>query len=68
MKGCLVEFLAFLFIVGVFSLIAAVLSIAHCSAVRRDLDCKTEWHWFTGCVVEQPDGKKVLFEKIRNFE
>ena len=68
MKDGLIEFIAFIFVLGVFTLISSSISVMHCSAVGRDLNYKTEWHWFTGCVVEQADGKKVLLKQMRNFE
>ena len=40
----------------------------HCSAVGKTLNYKTEWHYGTGCVVEKPDGSRVLLKQMRDTE
>ena len=42
--------------------------IIHCSAVGKTLNYKTEWHYWTGCVVEKSDGSRVLLEQMRDME
>jgi len=42
--------------------------ITQCSAIGRALEYKTEWHYFTGCVVTKPDGNKVLLRQMRDVE
>ena len=42
--------------------------ITQCSATGRVLGYKTEWHYFTGCVVTKPDGNKVLLRQMRDTE
>ena len=39
-----------------------------CSEVGKVLSYKTEWKYFTGCVVEKPDGSKVLLRQMRDME
>ena len=39
-----------------------------CSEVGKELNYKTQWHFWTGCIVEKPDGSKVLLKQMRDFE
>lgn len=39
-----------------------------CSEIGRALNYKTEWHYWTGCVVEKPSGEKVLLRQMRDME
>ena len=39
-----------------------------CSQIGKALSYKTEWHFWTGCVVEKPDGSRVLLNQIRDVE
>ena len=46
----------------------AVTGITQCSATGNALGYKTEWHYFTGCIVTKPDGSKVLLKQMRDME
>ena len=39
-----------------------------CSEIGNKLNYKTQWFFWTGCVVEKPDGSKVLLKQMRDFE
>ena len=39
-----------------------------CYSVGKTLNYKTEWHYWTGCVVEKPDGGRVLLRQMRDME
>ena len=54
----------YLVLLGVVSGMSAI----ECSQVGKVLNYKTEWHYWTGCVVEKPDGSHVLLKQIRNME
>ena len=54
----------YLVLLGVVSGVSAI----ECSQVGKVLNYKTEWHYWTGCVVEKPDGSHVLLKQIRNTE
>ena len=38
-----------------------------CYATANALGYKCEFHYFTGCVLEKPNGKKVLLKQLREF-
>ena len=38
-----------------------------CSETGKALNYKTEWHYWTGCVVEKPDGSRVLLKQMRDW-
>lgn len=38
-----------------------------CYAIANALGYKCEFHYFTGCVLEKPNGKKVLLKQLREF-
>lgn len=48
--------------------ISASTDIARCSAIGNALGYKTEWHYFTGCIVTKSDGSKVLLKQMRDME
>ena len=39
-----------------------------CYSIGKTLNYKTEWHCWTGCVVEKPDGSRVLLRQTRDME
>ena len=39
-----------------------------CLQTGRALNYKTEWHYWTGCIVTKPDGNKVLLKQMRDME
>ena len=47
---------------------SCVSSSFQCSEVGNKLNYKTQWYFWTGCVVEKPDGSKVLLKQMRDFE
>ena len=65
--GCLTAIffgVIFLIMLG----IPAFTGIARCSATGNALGYKTEWHYFTGCIVTKLDGSKVLLKQMRDME
>lgn len=62
------DFIFFAIIIAIFTIISAALGSTQCSQVGNALNYKTEWHYFTGCVVEKPDGKRVLLRQMRDME
>ena len=38
-----------------------------CNAKANVLGYKHEYHYWTGCVLEKPDGKKVLLKQLRDY-
>lgn len=65
--GCL-TFIFFGIIVLVMTGISVFTDTAQCSATGNALGYKTEWHYFTGCIVTKPDGSKVLLKQMRDME
>lgn len=39
-----------------------------CHKKAEALGYKCSWHFGSGCVLEKPNGKKVLLEQLREFE
>lgn len=66
------EVLIMIFITIIFFVViiggASVSSSFQCSEVGNKLNYKTQWYFWTGCVVEKPDGSKVLLKQMRDFE
>ena len=66
------EFLMTLIVIGAFFIITTLGSAwaesVRCERTGHYLNYKTEWHWFTGCVVEKPDGNKVLLRQMRDLD
>lgn len=60
----------FLFIIFFVVIIgcSCISSSFQCSEVGKELNYKTQWHFWTGCIVEKPDGSKVLLKQMRDFE
>lgn len=45
----------------------AVVGSIECYQKGQILNYKTEWHYWTGCVVCKSNGEKVLLKQIRDF-
>ena len=39
-----------------------------CNAVGKKIELKTEYSFWAGCIVEKPNGQKVLLEQMRNIQ
>ena len=39
-----------------------------CTAKATALNYKYDFKFFQGCVLEKPNGKKILLEQLRDFE
>ena len=39
-----------------------------CKEIGKVLNYKTEWNYWSGCVVTKPDGNKVLLRQMRDTE
>ena len=50
------------------SLIAYSVDKIECNAVGKKLDLKTDYSFWAGCIVEKPNGQKVLLEQMRNIQ
>ena len=53
----------FLLVIGV--VMGSVLSQLECTSKAKALGYKCEWGIFQGCVLEKPNGSKVLLENLR---
>lgn len=66
------ELIMTLIVFGIFIMMSVGLSSAtdsfRCYSVGKTLNYKTEWHYWTGCVVEKPDGSRVLLRQMRDME
>ena len=66
------DFAFTLVIVALFLIISlsfsCITEIFNCSQAGKYLDQRTEWHLGVGCVVEKPDGSKVLLRQMRDME
>ena len=38
-----------------------------CNAKAKAIGYKSEYHFFSGCVLEKPNGKKVLLKQLRDY-
>jgi hypothetical protein len=66
-EGCMIA----IFFVGFIAMcigINVALDTTACSHVGKALNYKTEWHYFTGCVVTKPDGSRALLRQLRSTE
>ena len=66
-EGCL----TIIFFVTLGAIIIGVSSIGaniQCNETGKALSYKTEWHYWSGCVVTKPDGSKVLLKQMRDME
>ena len=66
-EGCFTVII-FGLIIFVSVIISYVSGNLECSEVGKVLNYKTEWHYWTGCIVEKPDGSKVLLRQMRAWE
>lgn len=66
-EGCL-TIIFFAIIIALAVGFETVTGIVQCSATGNALGYKTEWHYFTGCIVTKPDGSKVLLKQMRDTE
>ena len=56
-----ITFLAFLVFWGYF------MDKIECNTKANAIGYKSEYHYFTGCVLEKPNGKKVLLRQLRDY-
>ena len=72
MSKDLEEILVMAFIAFIFFLVviggSIIANLFQCSEVGNKLNYKTQWYFWTGCIVEKPDGSKVLLKQMRDFE
>ena len=47
--------------------ISSIVDSTRCFQTGKTLNYKTEWHYWTGCVVEKPDGDRVLLRQMRDM-
>lgn len=59
--------IAFLTFITICIGITNMVEMVRCDQVGKTLNYKTEWHYWTGCVVEKPSGEKVLLRQLRDF-
>ena len=62
------NFTFFLIIIAIWIGLSSFSSAIHCSQTGKALNYKTEWHYWAGCVVEKPDGNRVLLQQMRDME
>ena len=68
MKDIIATLVTFVVLFGVCLGITCVCENYRCSEVGKTLNYKTEWSYWTGCVVTKPDGSKVLLKQMRDME
>lgn len=66
--GCLSAIITLLFITTVFIVFTSFIAKAECYSKAKALDYKAEYGLLQGCVLEKPNGKKVLLEQLRDFD
>ena len=49
-------------------IIASFTDYTRCKETSNALNYKYTWHYWTGCIIEKPDGSKALLRQMRNFE
>ena len=66
-EGCFtIIFITLIF--AVMTGFGSVMGFISCHAKANALGYKCEYRLFSGCVLEKPNGKKVLLEQLRDFE
>ena len=55
------------FILGTIGFVYIIAKI-ECSSKANALGYKSNYAFFQGCVLEKPNGKKVLLQQLRDFE
>ena len=66
-EGCMT--IIFLGIVLILMIgVSCIMENIQCSQTGKALNYKTEWHYWTGCVVTKPDRSKVLLKQMRDME
>lgn len=68
MKEFLFTLMFFGVMLGVTILITGSADNFRCHEIGNALNYKVDWHYWTGCVVEKPDGSKVLLKQMRDFD
>lgn len=68
MNDILASIMFFIVLFGLVVGVDSAIARHQCSEIGKALNYKTEWHYFTGCIVEKPDGNKVLLRQVRNME
>ncbi len=48
--------------------IASITDYQRCKETSNVLNYKYTWQYWTGCVIEKPDGTKALLRQMRNYE
>ena len=48
--------------------IGFLLNKTECNAKANALGYKSEYHFFSGCVLENIEGKKILLQQLREME
>ena len=61
--GCLVTIIV---VLG-FALFSYTMGHKECEAKANALGYKYDFKYFQGCVLEKPNGKKVLLQQLRDF-
>jgi hypothetical protein len=66
-EGCMT--IIFLGIVLILMIgVSCIMENIQCSQTGGALNYKTEWHYWTGCVVTKPNGSRVLLKQMRDME
>ena len=56
------SFIFFAIVVG------SLTDYTRCKEIGNALNYKVQWGYWTGCIVEKPDGSKSLLRQLRDFE
>ena len=68
MSEGLMTFIFFSIVIFVCICLSSAIDATRCSEVGKVLNYKTEWHFWSGCVVEKADHTRVLLRQMRDME
>ena len=68
MKEFLFTAIFFSFLIFFTLIVSSLADYQRCKETSNALNYKYAWHYWTGCVIEKPDGSKALLRQMRNFE
>ena len=68
MKDGLFTFIFFMIFVMICVGLSVTADSTRCKEIGKVLNYKTEWNYWSGCVVTKPDGNKVLLKQMRDTE
>ena len=68
MKEFLLTTIFFTFLILFSLMVSSIADYQRCKEISGALNYKYTWHYWTGCIIEKPDGSKALLRQMRDFE